>query len=119
MSTRTNSSSSSNNNVICAVEPTLLSPSVLKDSKIDIYSRMFVFMNSDKSNFVPSNAVGVNRVLKDNGKYAFLMESTSVEYVIERECELAQVGGLLDSKGYGIALPPSEIPNFATEQTPN
>ncbi len=24
-------------------------------------------MNSDKANFVPSNAVGVNRVLKDNG----------------------------------------------------
>jgi len=29
---------------------------------------MYVFMNSDKSNFVPSNAVGVNRVLKDNGE---------------------------------------------------
>ncbi len=39
------------------------------------------------------------------------MESTSVEYVIERNCELAQVGGLLDSKGYGIALPPSELPS--------
>ncbi len=30
-----------------------------------------------------------------------------MEYVIERNCELAQVGGLLDSKGYGIALPPN------------
>ena len=48
------------------------------------------------------------RVLEDNGKYAFLMESTSVEYVIERNCELTQIGGLLDSKGYGIALPPSK-----------
>lgn len=46
--------------------------------------------------------------MEDDGKYAFLMESTSVEYVIERNCKLTQIGGLLDSKGYGIALPPSE-----------
>jgi ionotropic glutamate receptor len=30
-----------------------------------------------------------------------------VEYVIERQCQLTQIGGLLDSKGYGIGLPPS------------
>lgn len=36
------------------------------------------------------------------------MESTSIEYVIERNCELTQVGGMLDSKGYGIAMPPSK-----------
>lgn len=42
------------------------------------------------------------------GSYAFLMESTSIEYVIERNCELTQVGGMLDSKGYGIAMPPSK-----------
>lgn len=38
------------------------------------------------------------------GSYAFLMESTSIEYVIERNCELTQFGGMLDSKGYGIAM---------------
>lgn len=32
------------------------------------------------------------------------MESTSIEYVIERKCELTQIGGMLDSKGYGIAM---------------
>ena len=67
-----------------------------------------MFMDSDKKNFVSSNAQGVRRVLQEHGKYAYLMESTSVEYTIERECELTQIGGLLDSKGYGIALPPSE-----------
>lgn len=36
------------------------------------------------------------------------MESTSIEYVIERNCELTQVGSMLDSKGYGIAMPPSK-----------
>lgn len=33
------------------------------------------------------------------------MESASIEYTIERECNLTQIGGLLDSKGYGIATP--------------
>ncbi len=65
-------------------------------------------MDSDDKNFVSSNADGVERVFKENGKYAFLMESTTVEYIIERRCTLTQIGSLLDSKGYGIALPPSK-----------
>ena len=69
---------------------------------------MWAFMSGDIKNFATSNKAGKDRVHKDDGKYAFLMESTSVEYIVERECELTQIGGLLDSKGYGIALPPSE-----------
>lgn len=42
------------------------------------------------------------------GNYAFLMESTSIEYVTERNCDLTQVGGMLDTKSYGIATPPSK-----------
>lgn len=83
-----------------------------QDSKIPTYSRMWVFMDSDEKNFVGSNADGVDRVDKENGKYAFLMESTSVEYVVERQCDLTQIGTLLDSKGYGIALPPSKFERF-------
>lgn len=54
---------------------------------------------------------GVDRVRKSNGTYAFFMESTSLEYVIanDDECRLTQVGGLLDSKGYGIALRKSKL----------
>lgn len=37
------------------------------------------------------------------------MESTSIEYMVERNCDVAQVGGLLDSKGYGIAMKKSEL----------
>ncbi len=33
------------------------------------------------------------------------MESTSIEYMLERECSLQKVGGNLDSKSYGVALP--------------
>ena len=69
---------------------------------------MWAFMSGDSKNFATSNKAGKDRVHKDDGKYAFLMESTSVEYIVERECELTQIGGLLDSKGYGIALPPSK-----------
>ena len=39
------------------------------------------------------------------GNYAFLMESTMIDYNIQRNCDLMQVGGLLDSKGYGIGTP--------------
>ena len=40
------------------------------------------------------------------------MESNSIHYQIERNCELTQIGGLLDSKGYGIAFTPG-IRSFA------
>ena len=66
---------------------------------------MWSFMSQTKDVFVDSNKVGVERVKK--GEYAFMMESAAVEYVVEGECDLMQVGGLLDNKGYGIALPPS------------
>lgn len=73
---------------------------------------MWSFMESSRpSVFMSSNNEGVERVVKGKGNYAFLMESTSIEYVIERNCELTQVGGLLDSKGYGIAMPPSKFIN--------
>ncbi|VDO43362.1 unnamed protein product [Haemonchus placei] len=39
------------------------------------------------------------------GNYAYMMESSMVEYYMERDCQLQSIGGLLDSKGYGIALP--------------
>lgn len=48
------------------------------------------------------------RVKSDEENYAFFMESTSIEYVEERNCDVAQVGGLLDSKGYGIAMKSSK-----------
>jgi hypothetical protein len=37
------------------------------------------------------------------GDYAYLMESPLIDYEIQRNCNLTQIGGLLDSKGYGIA----------------
>ena len=69
---------------------------------------MYDFMQSANT-FVKTNSEGVERVLKEDGKYAFLMESNSIQYQIDGNCELTQIGGLLDSKGYGIAFTPGKI----------
>ncbi|XP_066246537.1 glutamate receptor ionotropic, kainate 2-like [Euwallacea similis] len=37
-------------------------------------------------------------------RYAFFMESTSIDYNTQRHCNLKRVGDPLDEKGYGIAL---------------
>ena len=64
------------------------------------------FMNSDiNAHYVQSTTHGVEKVRESKGKYAFLMESAVAEYFTSRHCDLATVGGLLNSKGYGIALP--------------
>ena len=76
----------------------------LQDSKIGIYQKMWRFMESRKPPvFVKTYEEGVQRVLE--GNYAFLMESTMLDYAVQRDCNLTQIGGLLDSKGYGIATP--------------
>ena len=81
-----------------------------RDSNFSTYQRMWSFMESARPvAFTLSNQEGVDRVVRGKGSYAFLMESTSIEYVIERNCDLTQIGGLLDSKGYGIAMPPSKF----------
>ena len=59
-----------------------------------------------RSVFVANYQEGVQRVLR--GNYAYLMESTLLDYLVQRDCNLTQVGGLLDSKGYGIATPAGE-----------
>ena len=61
-------------------------------------------MASFDDSMVASNKEGVAKVIQENGAYAFFMESTSIEYQVERNCKLTQVGGLLDSKSYGLAM---------------
>lgn len=78
-----------------------------RDSKINTYAKMWAYMEQHPNVFMRSNRDGIERVLREKGNYAFMMESTNVEYVVERVCELTQIGGLLDSKGYGIGLPPN------------
>jgi ionotropic kainate glutamate receptor 2 len=64
---------------------------------------MAEFMDKNPDVFKAKNAMGRDAVEKADGKYAFFMESATIEYITERLCNLTQIGGLLDNKGYGIA----------------
>ncbi|XP_064612115.1 glutamate receptor ionotropic, kainate 2-like isoform X2 [Liolophura sinensis] len=73
-------------------------------SEVPTFEKMWKFMSTTKpSVFVNSTQEGVDRVLQ--GDYAYLAESTTIDYEVQRNCSLMIVGGLLDSKGYGIATP--------------
>jgi hypothetical protein len=47
---------------------------------------------------VSSNNEGIEKVIESDGKYAFMMESSTIQYIIERNCKLTQIGGNLDNK---------------------
>ncbi|XP_059497300.1 glutamate receptor ionotropic, kainate 5 isoform X4 [Stegostoma tigrinum] len=75
-----------------------------QNSRYQTYQRMWNYMHSKQpSVFVKTTEEGIARVL--NSKYAFLLESTMNEYHRKRNCNLTQIGGLLDTKGYGIGMP--------------
>ncbi|KAG9265447.1 glutamate receptor ionotropic, kainate 4-like [Astyanax mexicanus] len=75
-----------------------------QNSRYQTYQRMWNFMHSKQpSVFVKSTEEGIARVLNSN--YAYLLESTMNEYYRQRNCNLTQIGGLLDTKGYGIGMP--------------
>lgn len=65
---------------------------------------MWAFMSGrQQTALVRSSDEGIQRVL--SADYALLMESTSIEYATQRNCNLTQIGGLIDSKGYGVGTP--------------
>nr|XP_032516938.1 glutamate receptor ionotropic, kainate 2 [Danaus plexippus plexippus] len=73
-----------------------------KESDNILYHKMYQYMDEHPDLMTQTNEIGLERVKNEN--YAFLMESTSIEYMVERNCDVARVGGMLDSKGYGIAM---------------
>ncbi|XP_075460847.1 glutamate receptor ionotropic, kainate 3 [Ascaphus truei] len=74
-----------------------------KKSRISTFEKMWAFISSKPSALVKNNEEGIQRVL--SADYALLMESTAIEYITQRNCNLTQIGGLIDSKGYGIGTP--------------
>ncbi|XP_044762493.1 glutamate receptor ionotropic, kainate 2-like [Coccinella septempunctata] len=74
-----------------------------KDSKDhEIYGQVYRHMQEHKEDMPSDNNLGV--LLAEKEKYAFFMESTSIEYATERHCGLEMYGDYLDRKGYGIAM---------------
>ncbi|XP_059153989.1 glutamate receptor ionotropic, kainate 2-like [Physella acuta] len=77
--------------------------SFFKDSNIDTYKRMYAYMKDRPHVLAETYAEGIAKVKR--GNYAFFMENLMIDYQVQRNCDLMQVGGQLDSKGYGIGLP--------------
>ena len=67
---------------------------------LQYFNQRFHFNRQNKkpSVFVSTYEEGIKRVLE--GNYAFLMESTMLDYNVQRDCNLTQIGGLLDTKGF-------------------
>uniref|UniRef100_A0A1I8G515 PBPe domain-containing protein n=1 Tax=Macrostomum lignano TaxID=282301 RepID=A0A1I8G515_9PLAT len=78
-----------------------------KRAKIEVFRKMWNYMSKRPEVFVNRTGDGIARVKQ--GGYAFILESTMNEYYAERNCDLMRVGGLLDSKGYGIGLPTGKV----------
>uniref|UniRef100_A0A669DDZ7 Glutamate receptor n=1 Tax=Oreochromis niloticus TaxID=8128 RepID=A0A669DDZ7_ORENI len=78
--------------------------SFFKKSRVSTFEKMWAFMSSrPRTSLVKSIEDGIQRVLKSD--YALITESTTIDYITRRNCNLTQVGGLIDSKGYGIGTP--------------
>lgn len=62
-------------------------------------------MDANDKVFMDKTEQGVEQVLNKKGKYAFFMESVTIDYFKEIHCKLTRTEKLLDSKGYGIGMP--------------
>ena len=75
-------------------------------SKLPIYELMWEFMSGPQMDQVQvgSNAEGIEKVIEADGKYAYFMESSSIDYLVERECRVTKIGGNLDTKVRNITF---------------
>lgn len=82
------------------------------------FSSFFFFLCVFDRNEIHENLnwTGVERVKRSGRMYAYFMESAPLKYITHRECNLTQVGGLLDSKEYAIGMPVSKSSNFWNSQ---
>lgn len=55
--------------------------------------------------FLENNEEGIERVKRDVRTFAFFMESSTIDYITQKECNLIKIGDKLDSKSYGIGMP--------------
>jgi len=78
---------------------------LLAESNETIYRLAFNLMNNDDpSAYTKDNLEGVERVLKNRGDYMFLMETTTLEYHREQNCDLRSVGEKFGEKHQDLDL---------------
>ncbi|KAF2367886.1 Solute-binding protein family 3/N-terminal domain of MltF [Trinorchestia longiramus] len=75
-------------------------------SSSTVHKQMYTFVESHwPSLFVESTQEGVDRVLEDDERYAFITESPLVQYYSARNCSLRSVGGgSYGAHSYAIAM---------------
>lgn len=76
---------------------------LLQESNVTEYMKIYKLMQKYEDEvMVGDNKDGVKKA--EDEKYAFFMESVSIEYETQRHCDLTKIGGELDEKSYGIAM---------------
>ena len=68
-------------------------------------------MKRNKNDSPAGNVDGIRRVIDDNGRYAFFLESLHAEYATEQNCGLRQIGGLsgLGTVTYSVGMRKGEM----------
>lgn len=77
-----------------------------RQSNYSIYRRMYANMElASPSVFADTTHEGVQLVRgTEDGSYAFLMESSTIEYLIKQNCDLVTVDQWFNNIEYGIAM---------------
>lgn len=67
---------------------------------------MYSVLEAHPEFLATDNDEGLSRVQswKPERNYAYLMESTSLEYFTERICNVTRVGDLIDERNYAIGM---------------
>jgi len=76
----------------------------LASSTLPTIRRIWQAGNTNED-WMSNNKAGMEKVLRDNGKFAFIMEKKSSEYYAQNNCQFIHIGGLLNEKSYAIAMP--------------
>lgn len=79
-----------------------------KTSAHPTFVNMRKYMETHPNSMVADNDEGLRRV--HNEDYAYLMESTSLEYYTERICNVTRVGDLIDERNYAIGMRKGKLP---------
>lgn len=73
---------------------------------------MYEYMTRHEHLLTKDNKEGLEKVLNKNENYAFLMESSTIQYHTERICNITQIGDLIDDKNYAIGMRKSMFEYF-------
>ncbi|XP_076447024.1 glutamate receptor 3-like [Babylonia areolata] len=77
-----------------------------KTSEVPVYRQMYDYMSNHPDDLTSTSDEGIQRVRDSKGKYAFMTDSSAIEYANNREpCDTTTAGPKLNNKGFGIATP--------------